>query len=311
MSASAHVAGGPLVSLVMPVWKPRPEWLLQAVESALGQRDANLELIVVDDGCAHPVEELLADVADERLHVSRVEHGGTSAARNAGFAVARGDWIRYLDADDAVEPDSTANLLALAGGRSVIAYGATALCDETLRPRAIITSRLQGDVLLECLLDRFEVNLSALLFPRRVVEQVGDWDPAIAVCQDWDFVLRALEHAHVVGDDRVTYRYRQHAASASAGTGGSERSQRLSEEGMGLVVDRYFNRHPEQRGTDFERRVRARIELILARSHREAYLAHLGRASRGDSVGVLRELGVFARLAASRAKRRVVPVSGR
>jgi glycosyltransferase involved in cell wall biosynthesis len=56
----------PLVSLVMPVWRPRPDWLLQAVRSALAQRDCELELIVVDDGNAEPLDALLAEVRDPR-----------------------------------------------------------------------------------------------------------------------------------------------------------------------------------------------------------------------------------------------------
>lgn len=84
----------------MPVWRSREDWLRAAVDSALAQRDCDLELIVVDDGCERPVAELLADVDDRRLRVRRVPHGGVSAARNAGLAAAGGDWIRYVDGDD-------------------------------------------------------------------------------------------------------------------------------------------------------------------------------------------------------------------
>ena len=82
-----------LVSLVMPVWRPRREWLLEAVGSALGQRDCSLELIVVDDGNAEPVAVIsnylferrgLRDLRLERdqlhgLHLPRVEAGKAAA----------------------------------------------------------------------------------------------------------------------------------------------------------------------------------------------------------------------------------------
>ena len=74
----------------MPVWKPRPDWLHEAVASALAQRGCDLELVVVDDGCETPVAERLSAVQDERLRILRVSHGGVARARNAGIEAVRG-----------------------------------------------------------------------------------------------------------------------------------------------------------------------------------------------------------------------------
>jgi glycosyltransferase involved in cell wall biosynthesis len=296
MGDAASTAEPPLVSLIMPAWQPRPDWLRAAVESALAQSGCTIELIVVDDGCDPPVEGF----DDARLKLVRTEHGGTSHARNAGLAKARGRWIRFVDADDVFPPESTAHLLELAAGEDVIAYGATELCDELMSPVSKMVSELEGFVAVECLLNRFEVTLPALLFPRAVVEAVGPWDTGIAVCQDWDYVLRALEHAPVRGDARTAAFYRRHGDSAAAGAA-NERSLLLGEQGMRLVVDRYFERHPEQRGTDLERKARAKIELIMAASYRELYVGYLGRAARNDVKGVIRELGVFTRIVGGKA----------
>jgi succinoglycan biosynthesis protein ExoO len=84
----------------MPVWRPRGEWFLDAVRSALAQRDCELELIVVDDGNAEPLDDLLAEVRDPALRLVRAPHGGPSAARNAGVEAAQGRLIRFVDADD-------------------------------------------------------------------------------------------------------------------------------------------------------------------------------------------------------------------
>src|SRR5262249_40090420 len=71
------------VSLIMTAWEPRRDWLDEAVDSALGQRDVQIELIVVDDGSSQPVEELL-DRKDPRLRQFRLAHGGGSRAPNKG-----------------------------------------------------------------------------------------------------------------------------------------------------------------------------------------------------------------------------------
>jgi len=127
-------ARSPLVSFVMPVWEPRREWLLQAVESVLGQRGCELELIVVDDGNRHPVGDVLEQTDDARLHVIRVRHGGPSHARNAAMGAARGQYLRFVDSDDVIEAGSIAHLLGLIRGRlNLFSYCASQICDENLR----------------------------------------------------------------------------------------------------------------------------------------------------------------------------------
>src|SRR5262249_25989588 len=179
------------------------------------QEECDLELIVVDDGSDRPVEELLADIDDPRLHVVRVEHGGLSRARDAGAAVATGRFLRFVDGDDVLAPHSCARLLRLTDDGAAIAYGATLVCDEQLRPVHNKTSHLTGWIAEDCLLYRFDVRHMSMLFPRSVVEAVGPWDPSLRQCQDWDFVLRALEHAPVRGETAVATLYRRHGAAAA------------------------------------------------------------------------------------------------
>jgi glycosyltransferase involved in cell wall biosynthesis len=267
----------PLVSLVMPVWNPNPVWLSEAVDSALSQRGCLVELVVVDDGCEPPVAELLERFDDERLRIVRVPHGRGSRARNAGIEAARGDYFRFIDGDDVIVADSTAHLLGLAGSDRVIAYGATLVCDEHLQPLSRIESSFQGHVAELCLLNRFDTTIHSLLFPRRVAEEVGPWEASIVVSEDWDFALRAFESAPVRGDKRVATLYRMH----------SEMLSRNVEEGIRgyrLVVDRYFERHPEQRSGDLHRRANTLFHLFAAvqlatKVHRyRAAFRHLGRA---------------------------------
>lgn len=251
----------PDVSIVLCARKPRRDWFRQAVESALDQRDCRVELVVVDDGSPEPVADMLADIDDLRLRVVRIEHGGLASARNAGTRAAHGGFLRFADADDVLEAGSTARLLRLAGDDGAIAYGATLVCDEQLRPLSAKRSQLQGWIARECLLYRFDVKHMSMLFPRSVVEAVGEWDTELEQCQDWDFVLRALEHAPARGEQEIATYYRRHGASVSANV-----ARALQYESR--VVDRYFERHPEQLGTPLEHEARAKLLLIRAKSLR-------------------------------------------
>ncbi len=243
----------------MPVWSPREEWLGAAVQSVLAQRECRCELVVVDDGCEQPVAEVLGAVDDARLRVHRVAHGGVYAARNTGLTLARGDWIRYVDADDLLTPRSTRRLLDLTlGAQDVVTYGATTFCDEDMRARWTMRSRLQGHIATDCLLGRFTVRPQAMLFPRMLLEATDGWSPAFRVSEDWDFVLRVLEGAPVRGETAVAVYYRRHPGGATADTDAGL-------EGARLVVERYLERHPEARGTRLERRARGMVFALGAR----------------------------------------------
>jgi glycosyltransferase involved in cell wall biosynthesis len=255
----APVSDDPIVSLVMSAWKPRSDWFREAVASALDQEDCEIELIVVDDGSPTPVSDLLTDVEDPRLRVVRVEHGGISHTRNAGIRAARGGFFRFVDADDVLERRSTARLLSLAEDGGGIAYGATLVCDDELRPVGVKSSQLEGWIAEDCLLYRFDVKHMSMLFPRRVVEDVGEWEVAMQQCQDWDFVLRALEHAPVRGEQEIAAYYRRHGSSLSANL---ERALHYESR----VVARYFERHPAQVGTSLEREAQAKLLMVRAKA---------------------------------------------
>jgi glycosyltransferase involved in cell wall biosynthesis len=295
------------VSLIMPAWKPRRDWLLQAVSSALGQRGCAVELIVVDDGSDEPVAELLESVHDPRLTVLRTDHLGASNARNVGLARARGSHVRFIDCDDLITGGSTAHLLGHVSGDDVIAYGSTLVCDQELRPLTQIATNVRGSAVTACLLNRFEVSIHSLLFPRRIVDATGPWERSLTVSEDWDFVLRALDHAEVRGDREVATHYRTHEAMSS-------RDLAAGIHGYRRVLERYFERHPELRGTRLEREAEAEWHLFAA----EQVLSRWGKAAaagghlrRAFPVHPWRALKLALRLGGAPAKARLSKLAGR
>lgn len=277
-------AAAPLVSVVMPVWRPRREWLLAAVSSVLSQDACDLELVVVDDGNAEPVAAMLADVADPRLRVLRIAHAGQGGALNAGLAVARGRWIRFADSDDVLPRESTGHLCAMMDGDRLVAYGATQVCDEHLQPKALIASDLQGSVVEACLLGRFHARHPSMLFPRRAIDAAGPWDTGFAVSADWDFVLRVLEHAQVRGDQRVVTLYRRHGGSVSG-----RADVEAGEIARGRMVARFFERHPARRGSRLEREAWGALHYdrgcaYWAAGQRRRAVARMARAIRARPI---------------------------
>jgi len=95
----------PLVSIVIPVYN-RADLIGDTVKSCLAQTYDPFEVIVVDDRSSDDIDAALAPFADERrVRVVRHERNqGVSAARNSGVQAARGDYVAFLDSDDAWQP---------------------------------------------------------------------------------------------------------------------------------------------------------------------------------------------------------------
>ena len=104
-----------LVSIVMPAFNAEA-YIGAAISSAQAQSEGRIEILVVDDGSTDKTGEIVraAAAADERIRYIRMEiNGGPAAARNRALALARGDWIALLDADDRFHPRKLERLIAL------------------------------------------------------------------------------------------------------------------------------------------------------------------------------------------------------
>ena len=96
----------PLISVIIPIYNAE-KYIYRCVDSVVGQTYKNLEIILVDDGspdnCGIICDEYSSH--DPRIIVIHKQNGGVSDARNAGVAVSTGEYISFVDADDAVSND--------------------------------------------------------------------------------------------------------------------------------------------------------------------------------------------------------------
>ena len=102
-----------LISIIIPVYKVE-QYLDECMHSIIGQTYRNLEIILVDDGSPDGCPEMCDAYAkqDERIRVVHKPNGGLSDARNAGLAVAKGEYVGFVDSDDCVELNMYDTLLA-------------------------------------------------------------------------------------------------------------------------------------------------------------------------------------------------------
>lgn len=95
-----------MISVIVPIYNVE-KYLIKCVNSILYQSYSELEVILIDDGspdnCGKICDELVKK--DSRVRVIHQKNSGLAAARNAGLAVARGEYVAFVDSDDTIEND--------------------------------------------------------------------------------------------------------------------------------------------------------------------------------------------------------------
>ena len=122
------------VSVIIPVYNAA-QWLGACLDSVLSQSLRDIEVICIDDGSTDSSPSILGtyQLADRRVRVIHQENAGQGMARNRGLEAATGDYVYFMDADDALAgPDVLERLVAEAGRErlDVLAFDAETAVDE-------------------------------------------------------------------------------------------------------------------------------------------------------------------------------------
>ncbi|MFT4236051.1 MAG: glycosyltransferase [Microbacterium sp.] len=180
-------ASGVLVSIVLPTWN-RAGGLRRAVESVIAQSWPWWQLIIVDDGSWDDTADIarLVTERDERIEFVPRVHEGVCATRNAGIARATGEYIAFLDSDNAYQPHFLRDMVT-----SLVASGAESAFATTEIVDGDGTARFRyGSPSIESLREGNSIDLNVLVAKTSAVREVGGFDEALRRAVDYDLVLR-------------------------------------------------------------------------------------------------------------------------
>ena len=109
-----------LTSVIIPVYNTAP-YLRQCLDSVLAQTQRGVELILVDDGSTDGSYEICQEYAEKasEIRLLRQDHLYQGTARNRGLALARGEYVYFMDSDDWIEPDLFERCYALCEERQL------------------------------------------------------------------------------------------------------------------------------------------------------------------------------------------------
>jgi glycosyltransferase involved in cell wall biosynthesis len=200
-------------------------WLGTAIDSVLAQTLADWELIVWDDGSTDETVALARGYADPRIRVGVAErNAGLGAARNAAIALARGEWVAFLDQDDLWTADKLAGQDALIRadetGRLGLVYGRTRRFDARgevgpFDPWYGETPLPEGDAFEALLAKPSFICLSSAVFRREVLVAMGPVPARIRFCTDYYLSVMVARTHSVACVQSLCCRYRVHDQNMS------------------------------------------------------------------------------------------------
>jgi len=211
--ASAEPAGRtfPLVSAIIPVYNGE-EFIQATIESVLNQTYPNVECIIVDDGSQDATPEIVKRFADRVCYI-RKENGGVASARNAGAAVAKGEFLAFLDADDIWLPQKTAMQaqLLIDDPSLAMVYGALEVVDSQLQTIGFMRAADNGSGLRNSLLMELPIMTCAGAMMRTSsFAAIGGFDERLSTAADTDCCCRLACRYPVAPLHALVSRYRQH-----------------------------------------------------------------------------------------------------
>jgi glycosyltransferase involved in cell wall biosynthesis len=199
------------VSVVIPCYNGE-RFLEETLISAVGQTHRPLEVIVVDDG-SKDASAKLAQSFGPPVRVIRQPNEGESVARNRGVNEAAGDWIAFLDADDAWMPEKTARQLAALGPGDVACVSNVRFFGEANydAPKWTLPPEQMCSIEYVCELNAFIP--STLIVRRDINARFPDWTK---YGEDYVFTLEVCRRGTVAFVDEPLTRYRIHAKGQSS-----------------------------------------------------------------------------------------------
>jgi glycosyltransferase involved in cell wall biosynthesis len=231
-----------LVSIIIPAYEARP-YLHEALGDVASQSYNQWELVVVEDASQDSVEDVVSEFSSQFPYNRVVYHRkpsntGASDTRNVAIGLAEGDAIAFLDSDDRWLPDHLERKLRLLEiEKTDVAYSSVDMFDHE-NSRSLFCwgpSEQELSQFPTSLFLRNFIQPSGVVIKREAIDQVGEFDQAIFLVEDYDYWLRLISAGKKFSyDPKVTTRYRKNHASAST-TG----RMVLAYDGIARVAVRY------------------------------------------------------------------------
>ncbi len=224
-----------LVSVMMPAYNAE-RFIRQAIESLLCQDYSDWELIVVNDGSTDRTAEIARAFDDPRIQVVDQANGGEAAARNTALGRMRGEFVAFLDADDAYLPchlQLAAGHLQARPDHDAVFSDGYHIDEAGARLQTLSSRRLppsEGRIFEQVVLASCMLGPPLCVVLRRgLIEKYRlSFDITIPWGTDWDFFTRYAEVGQFGYVGQPTRLYRLHNQNITSEFGAARRASYLA-----------------------------------------------------------------------------------
>jgi glycosyltransferase involved in cell wall biosynthesis len=183
-----------LVSIIMPTYN-RAAIISNSIRSVLQQSHQNFELIIVDDCSSDNTEEVVKKIKDSRIkYIRHPRNLGAASARNTAIENSTGQYIAFLDSDDAWLPEKLVNQLKCfeeSDAEIGAVYTWLQAVDENGKVGRVRTPSQQDSLAENLLFANFVGTPSTVMVRSNYLRQAGGFDPLMpSFIADWDLWIR-------------------------------------------------------------------------------------------------------------------------
>ena len=188
-----------LVSILIPAFNSE-KWIRDTINSALAQTYSRTEIIIVDDGSTDNTLRIAREFESRRVKIISQSNSGASAARNKALALAQGDYIQWLDADDLLAPDKISDQIRpdnhRLDDRILLSSSYGTFYYRQNKAKFKVTKLWHDLSPIDWLLTKFTDNVwmhpATWLVSRRLSELAGPWDEMLSFDDDGEFFCRVV-----------------------------------------------------------------------------------------------------------------------
>lgn len=210
----------PLISVVMPTYNPRQEWLIEAIESVRRQIYPNWELCIADDASTdkaiRPILERYAKEDSRIKVVFREENGHISASSNSALELVSGEWVALLDHDDLLSEHAlfwVADAINKKPDARLIYSDEDKIDEDGNRHGPYFKCDWNVDLF-------YSQNMFSHLgvYHADLLQKIDGFREGLEGAQDYDLALRCIEQIdakQICHIPRVLYHWRVHAESTA------------------------------------------------------------------------------------------------
>ena len=243
----------PKVTIVIPVYNGA-NYIKYAIESALSQTYAHIEILVVDDGSTDDTGDIVRSYGDKVRYINK-KNGGVSSALNLALKEMTGKYFSWLSHDDVYEPNKIKTEIEFLRsnnwlGKKVIVFSDYYLINT--KGKIIGESKKDHEEIEkkpEYILLKGHINGLSLLIPKMAFDEYGEFDTELVCTQDYEMWKRMSKTYRFVHIPEFLVSTRWHANQVT------NTNEKVITEGnefyINLIKDVPLKRREELEGSEY------------------------------------------------------------